>query len=193
MCSARPGTPTVISRYEGNGDSDCAERGRLSSIRADRNLLLGRPRLEVVDTRSAGPHRVSRCALLLGIATAAFSLVPQVVSREKSVGIQGRCSGGNPWRRDGGEGMAEPRPRGGTKARMRRWRARTRVGVCRRISVEAAAPSGARWEEPSQSPKWSRIASMTSGWSAAALGIRRPVPGHQFQQSCADSAHAGQA
>ncbi len=48
----------------------------------DRNLLLGRPRLEVVDTPSAGPHRVSRWSLLLGIATAVFSLVPQVVSRE---------------------------------------------------------------------------------------------------------------
>ena len=56
---------------------------------ADRNLLLGRPRREVVDTPSAGPHRINCCSVLLGIATVGFSLVPQVVSREKSVGIQG--------------------------------------------------------------------------------------------------------
>jgi len=46
---------------------------------------LGWPRREVVDTLSAGPHRVSRCSFFLGIATAVFSLVPQVVSMEKTV------------------------------------------------------------------------------------------------------------
>ena len=47
----------------------------------DRNLLWGRPPLEVVDIPSAGPHRLSRCYFLLGIATEVFSLVPLVVSR----------------------------------------------------------------------------------------------------------------
>ena len=41
--------------------------------------------------------------------------------------------------------------------------------------------TGGLWEGLGQSPKWNRIASMPSGWSVAALGIRRPVPGHQFQ------------
>src|SRR3990172_9362904 len=51
----------------------------------DRNLLSGGPRLEVVHTPSAGPRGVSRWSFLLGIATAVFSVVPQVVSRQKSV------------------------------------------------------------------------------------------------------------
>ncbi len=36
---------------------------------ADRNLLLGRPWLYVMDAPPAGPHRVSRCSLWLGMAT----------------------------------------------------------------------------------------------------------------------------
>jgi hypothetical protein len=59
-------------------------------LEADRNLLLGRPWLEVMDTPSAGPHRISRCSFFLGITTAGLSLVPQVVSSEKRMGIQGR-------------------------------------------------------------------------------------------------------
>ena len=136
---------------------------------------MGRPWLEVVDTPSADPHRVSRCSFLLGIATAEFSLVPQVVSRGKSVGIQGRFYGRNHWRREGCEGG------GGTRARVRRWQKETRVGLCPRTSVEAAAASpkesgvlrtGGLWEEAGRSPKWNRISSMTSGWSMICNYVR---------------------
>ncbi len=51
---------------------------------ADRNLLLGRPWLQVMDAPSAGPHRVSRCSLWLGIATGIL-VGSQVVSREPPV------------------------------------------------------------------------------------------------------------
>ena len=66
-------------------------KGRATTAdgRADRNLLLRELLLEVVDAPSAGLHCVSRCSSLLGIATAVISLLPQVVSTEKSVGIQG--------------------------------------------------------------------------------------------------------
>ncbi len=42
---------------------------------------------------------------------------------------------GIPGEEKDARGVAEPRPRGGTKARVRRWREGTRVGVCLRISV----------------------------------------------------------
>ncbi len=76
-----------ISKFTVNG------RERLI---ADRNSLLARPWLQVMDTPSAGPHRVSRCSFLLGITTARLSLVPQVVSKE-------RFYGRNLWRREGCE------------------------------------------------------------------------------------------
>ena len=56
-----------------------------ATLLADSNLLLGRPRLAVADTPSAGPHRLGRCSLLRGIAIAVFSMVPQVGSRENTV------------------------------------------------------------------------------------------------------------
>ena len=81
----------------GNARRARSRFARLSSQAADRNLLLGRPRREVVDTLSAWPHRVSRCSLLLGIATAVFSLVPQVVSMEKTVWMANNIE---PYRQD---------------------------------------------------------------------------------------------
>jgi len=44
---------------------------------------LGRPRLEVEDSPSAGPHRISRWSLPLGIATVVISLVPLVMIPDK--------------------------------------------------------------------------------------------------------------
>jgi len=82
---------------------------------------------------------------------------------------------GTPGEGTGARGVAGPRPRGGTKERVRRWREETWVGWCLLISVEAAAASGGLWEEPGQSPKGDRISSMTSGWSMKA-GIRRDPP-----------------
>ena len=76
-------------------------------------------------------------------------------------------------------GVAEPRPRGGTKARVRRWREENRVGLCLRSSVEAAAASGGLREDPGQRPKWNRISSMISGWSMKAIiRIDPPHRGH---------------
>ena len=66
-------------------------------------------------------------------------------------------------------GVAEHRPRGGTNGLVHRWREGARVGWRLRISVEATAASGGLWEEPGQSPQWSRIFSMTSGWSMKAI------------------------
>ena len=83
---------------------------------------------------------------------------------------------GTPGEEKGARGAAEPRPRGRTKARVRRWREETRVGWCLRISIEAAAASGGLWEEPGQSPTWSKISSTTSGWSMKAI-IRRASSG----------------
>ena len=76
---------------------------------------------------------------------------------------------GTPGEGKDARAVAEPRPFGGTKARVRRWREGTRVGLCLRISVEAASASGGLWEEPGQSPQWSRISSMTSGCSMKAI------------------------
>ncbi len=42
---------------------------------------------------------------------------------------------GTPGEGKEARGVAEHRPRGGTKARVRRWREGTRVGWCLRISV----------------------------------------------------------
>jgi len=42
---------------------------------------------------------------------------------------------GTPGEKKEGRGVAEPRPRGGTNARVHRWREGTRVGWCLRISV----------------------------------------------------------
>ena len=42
---------------------------------------------------------------------------------------------GTPGEEKGAGGVAEHRPRGGTKARVHRWREGTRVGWCLRISV----------------------------------------------------------
>ena len=49
---------------------------------------------------------------------------------------------GTPGEGKDARAVAEPRPFGGTKARVRRWQEGIRVGLCLRISVEAASTSG---------------------------------------------------
>jgi hypothetical protein len=59
---------------------------------------------------------------------------------------------GTPGEGKEARGVAGPRPRGGTKARVRRWREGTRVGLCLRTSVEAAAPPGGAVGGPRPEP-----------------------------------------
>jgi len=192
MSLARQGlnqeTPCITqlgTRWDQNRYAASTARGRLWGLFADRNLLLGRPRLEVVGTPSAGPHCVSRCSCLLGIATVIVSLVPQFVSRGSWWESRGGSMFGTTGEGKDARGVAEHRP--GTESR----RACTDGGRgpapgdggCGPQLRHLRLPAG-RGRRPGHSPQWDRILSMTLRRSRLLPRLKRlrMKPAHEVRR-----------